>query len=1106
MASNNYESDRYFVSIEEIKKYISRGVPVVPLGEDGLPLVYDLYTPGELDAIRNRLSESELKDVYRDSIKKIGLKPINLLLKQNPLEFWTDEKISRQRWHGIASIAGLSSIPAQSDPNKVLLIVQIDADDPKPKTIVKRIIEKRGHLTDRKALVQETPGGGLHDVFAIAVDPNNKEELESWSNKSLRPRHCKPDCKIEIKTWFGGQITLEPSKYRKDRSKSYVNISDYKGLLEEDPLIYDLLISELKNADCLRFTPEEAHKLKEEGIEEDAKYGNGAAEYTEKDRELNDPSDARVKKAVDIILGKDLGDDGECHFNSIYVKGQRNETIIAILGHLFHNRIRLEFAKEIVRRLCHDSNDEEIEQRLNTANETYRKGYSKQKILGRSGLIDAFKRADKNGENEMRAKARLVALNKAFGFDKGKNSNNLGDPKFARINDADLIANLAHQKIRFMFINAVKQPCAIIKRDDIVELVVMSDKDGNFADTLRQIWRDENEANGNKLKTTLPEERITQARLSLISDAKRLRIEPLKTHLRVAWEKKNEIMRYDLADSLGRQIRIWGTDDGNGVEIINSDYVLSEIKEFKNSNFSKEKAPIFFQRFNQTAQVLPSDHFDPKILDVFMNDLTNVVGRKASSSYKRSVQHWETEGSLDDDTKIHIAKVGLVSMLVPLIPHHLENVFGPPQAIKSTFLRQKKALIDPTTLDLFLPTKLRDIDKILAQNYFICFDNFYEISREFSDLICAAITGSGTQVRELFTTQTMVTLPIKACIAFSSITRLFTQSDAVSRLLSYEFLPFAEEEGYSTEDEINDRFEEIRPQILACMYHCMSKAINIRNRIHGNYSLGRMADVLEWSEAISQALGYEPGLYLKRYDRLKKIQSRHSSSYDPLVYYFRKIYFDIFLKSESEFLNGRLSSNEEANRKNGYIVFSSKELNQRLNEYAEEDEYDTKKSNKLWPQDSQQLANRTREVSIIISKNDGFAVEVRKSIHNSNEYVLGSKEAVEKYIESQEEDRKKQLALTEVGANTENSSNEINEMKVVQENVQLNKLNAAGAHPLSAPVTFDVDDQSIMNDKSWKSKIGAPSGGVQLLISSSTSSASAPCSSILSKVSISVNA
>ena len=283
------------------------------------------------------------------------------------------------------------------------------------------------------------------------------------------------------------------------------------------------------------------------------------------------------------------------------------------------------------------------------------------------------------------------------------------------------------------------------------------------------------------------------------------------------------------------------------------------------------------------------------------------------------------------------------------------------------------------------------------------------------------------------------------------------------------------------EDEINDRFEEIRPQILACMYHTMSKAINIRNRMHGKYSLGRMADVLEWSEAISQALGYEPGLYLKRYDKLKKIQSRHSSSYDPLIYYYRKIYFDIFLKPESEFLSGKLNSSEEAIRKDGCTVFSSKELNQKLNEYAEEDEYDTRKSNKVWPQDSQQLANRTREVSITISKNDGFVVEVRKGKHNSNEYVLGTKEAVEKYIESQEENQKKQQTEIKDEANTENSSNENTKMNVVQKSVQLNSLNAAGAHPSSVPTSFGVDDQSSTGDKSWKSKIGAPSGGVQFL-------------------------
>ena len=37
----------------------------------------------------------------------------------------------------------------------------------------------------------------------------------------------------------------------------------------------------------------------------------GVVRLTEKDRELNDPSDARVKKSIDIILGKDTNENGE---------------------------------------------------------------------------------------------------------------------------------------------------------------------------------------------------------------------------------------------------------------------------------------------------------------------------------------------------------------------------------------------------------------------------------------------------------------------------------------------------------------------------------------------------------------------------------------------------------------------------------------------------------------------------------------------------------------------------------------------------------------------------------------------------------------------------
>jgi hypothetical protein len=73
-----------FVLIDEIKKYVSKRVPIVPVGKDGLPLVNDLYTPEEFKTSISNLSEFELKNVFRDPIKRIGVKPVNLLLRQDP--------------------------------------------------------------------------------------------------------------------------------------------------------------------------------------------------------------------------------------------------------------------------------------------------------------------------------------------------------------------------------------------------------------------------------------------------------------------------------------------------------------------------------------------------------------------------------------------------------------------------------------------------------------------------------------------------------------------------------------------------------------------------------------------------------------------------------------------------------------------------------------------------------------------------------------------------------------------------------------------------------------------------------------------------------------
>ncbi|MFZ0897117.1 MAG: hypothetical protein WAZ77_21665 [Candidatus Nitrosopolaris sp.] len=155
-------------------------IPIVPLKVNGDPHVYYLYDTknGEEKKLANNLSEYIKKHVYSGGHVQV----LKLLNQQIPRTFWTDERIRNQQWYGIGCKTGLTAIPAKSDPNKVLLIIAIDADKGESISILEKLVAQFG-LAD-KTLVQRTPHGGLHVVFAVAVDPNNSEEIKLWENKS----------------------------------------------------------------------------------------------------------------------------------------------------------------------------------------------------------------------------------------------------------------------------------------------------------------------------------------------------------------------------------------------------------------------------------------------------------------------------------------------------------------------------------------------------------------------------------------------------------------------------------------------------------------------------------------------------------------------------------------------------------------------------------------------------------------------------------------------------------------------------------------------------------------------------------------------------------
>src|SRR5207249_2896645 len=139
----------------------------------------------------------------------------------------------------------------------------------------------------------------------------------------------------------------------------------------------------------------------------------------------------------------------------------------------------------------------------------------------------------------------------------------------------------------------------------------------------------------------------------------------------------------------------------------------------------------------------------------------------------------------------------------------------------------------------------------------------------------------------------------------------------------------------------------------------------------------------------------------KAYEKLASIQQKHAAKSDPLVVIYLKLFYEIFEDPETD-------QSYVKEREDGYKIFNYQRLQERLDDLAESEGYKTTgKENKLWPKDSQQLAERSREVSSRLRRTSNIALEIRKGRDRSNEFILGTTQGVETYLPSCEEEERK---------------------------------------------------------------------------------------------------
>lgn len=226
--------------------------------------------------------------------------------------------------------------------------------------------------------------------------------------------------------------------------------------------------------------------------------------------------------------------------------------------------------------------------------------------------------------------------------------------------------------------------------------------------------------------------------------------------------------------------------------------------------------------------------------------------------------------------------VWVIACFVPEICHPLLMVFGEKGAAKSTVMRLTKDLVDPSKLGLLSPPRQEELVQQLSHHYLASYDNIRKINVNEADIFCRAITGAGMSKRKLYTDDEDVLYNFRHCVAVNGINNSIETSDLLDRSMLIE-VDRIQSANRKTEREIDEKFFNLRGQILGGIFDVLSKAMLIHPEVKIK-NAPRMADFTEWGYAISEALGYGGDFFLKAY--MKNIERRNQEvvEADPVAF------------------------------------------------------------------------------------------------------------------------------------------------------------------------------------------------------------------------------
>lgn len=213
--------------------------------------------------------------------------------------------------------------------------------------------------------------------------------------------------------------------------------------------------------------------------------------------------------------------------------------------------------------------------------------------------------------------------------------------------------------------------------------------------------------------------------------------------------------------------------------------------------------------------------------------------------------------------------------------HYALLIFADKGSGKTTLSKIIKRIIDPCNFKVTpIPDKKDDLHVLLYNSFLCCFDNVSNISEDFSDVFCGAITGTSIAKRSLYTNNTLSMATLHNTIVVNGIGVVPTRADLAERMLLIRLNKITSKER-RTDTQIWQDFEKTLPEILGSIFNTLSRAMQEIQKSKAN-DISRIGDAFVEMMAVAKALGISEEKFRQIFDdNVEALKQVRSSS--PLV-------------------------------------------------------------------------------------------------------------------------------------------------------------------------------------------------------------------------------